>query len=140
MQAKTRITMIDDEETLCHLVQLNLESTGRFEVTTATDPRDGIRLAQSERPDLIILDLMMPHMEGSVVAEKLLECQQTKNIPILFLTVLADKNISGAYMEGSHSRKMVAKPVTTAELVRRIDEMLANSGVNERRRLTASVN
>lgn len=130
MQDKKRITMIDDEETLCHLVRLNLESTGRFEVTTATDPREGLKLAQTEKPDLIILDLMMPHMEGSVVAEKLLENNQTKDIPILFLTVLADKNLTGAYMGESKTRKMVAKPVTTSELVRRIEEMLKHPGIN----------
>lgn len=130
MRDKKRITMIDDEETLCHLVRLNLESTGRFEVTTATDPREGLKLAQAEKPDLIILDLMMPHMEGSVVAEKLLENNQTKDIPILFLTVLADKNLAGAYMVESKTRKMVAKPVTTTELVKRIEEMLTHNGIN----------
>ena len=70
--AKSKILIIDDEENLCFLVKMNLEATGRYEVLTATDPREGLKLAKANIPDLILLDLMMPHMEGSEVAERLM--------------------------------------------------------------------
>jgi CheY-like chemotaxis protein len=115
---------MDDEEMLCRLVKLNLESSGAFEVAIATDPRDGIALAHTYKPDLILLDLMMPHMEGSEVAEKLMETPDTASIPIIFLTALADKgqvNAAGGTIAG---RSFIAKPVTTSELSRRIEQEL----------------
>jgi len=124
MPDKKKIMIIDDEETLCHLVQLNLESTGRFEVIAATDPREGIRLVRMHHPDLILLDLMMPYMEGSEVAEHLMEFEDTKDIPIVFLTALAEKNRVSANMGTIAGREFIAKPVTTSELVKRIDAIL----------------
>ncbi|MDD2773460.1 MAG: response regulator [Elusimicrobiales bacterium] len=122
---KKKIVIIDDEDMLCRLIKLNLESTGRFEVSAATDPRDGIKLVRSVKPDLLLLDLMMPYMEGSEVAEKLLETPDTAKIPIVFLTALADKNQSTSEDGGVAGRTFIAKPVTTGELIRRIDSILA---------------
>ncbi|MFA5161398.1 MAG: response regulator [Elusimicrobiales bacterium] len=124
MQTKKKILMIDDEETLCRLVKLNLESTGIYEVDFATDPRDGIVRAHSYKPDLILLDLMMPHMEGSDVAEKLLETPDTDRIPVIFLTALADKGQVSAAGGTIAGRSFIAKPVTTSELIRRIEQAL----------------
>jgi DNA-binding response OmpR family regulator len=125
MPEQKRILIIDDEETLCTLVKLNLESTGRFAVATATDPREGLKLARSFKPELILLDLMMPYMEGSEVAEKLLELPETASVPIIFLTALADKNQVDTGDGNIAGRNFIAKPVTTGELVRRIDAIFA---------------
>lgn len=119
---KKNILMIDDEEPLCKLVQMTLESMQRFKVTYATDPREGIRLARLNKPDLIILDLMMPYMEGSEVADQLMQTPETAKIPVVFLTALADKNQVGGGTIGG--RQFIAKPVTSSELVRRIDRIL----------------
>ena len=124
-EEKKRILIIDDEETLCMLVKLNLESTGRFVVSTATDPRDGLKLAKAFKPELVLLDLMMPYMEGSEVAEKLLEMPDMAGVPIIFLTALADKNQVDTGDGNIAGRNFIAKPVTTGELVRGIDKVLA---------------
>ncbi|MCX5783246.1 MAG: response regulator [Elusimicrobia bacterium] len=127
MDKKKKIMIVDDEEMLCHLIKLNLEATGKYEVLTATDPRDGIKAIHEWLPDLILLDLMMPHMEGSEVAARLMETDDTKNIPIVFLTALAEK--TQADQDGfSSGREFVPKPITTGELMRRIEKVLAASG------------
>jgi len=125
MAEKKKIAIIDDEETLCYLVKLNLESTGRFEVISTTDPRESIGLMRAHKPDLILLDLMMPYMEGSEVAEKLMEFDETRNIPIIFLTALAEKHQVNSNMGTIAGREFIAKPVTTSELVQRINAALA---------------
>jgi len=122
--AKSKILIIDDEENLCFLVKMNLEATGRYEVLTATDPREGLKLAKANIPDLILLDLMMPHMEGSEVAERLMDMPDTQHIPIIFLTALAEKGRVDANMGTIAGREFVAKPVTTGDLVRKIEAVL----------------
>jgi len=126
MEKKT-ILMVDDEEHLCQLVKMNLESLQRFKVIYATDPREGLRLARLHRPDLILMDLLMPYMEGSEVADQLMQSPDTDKIPIVFLTALADKNQVRSSMGTIAGRQFIAKPVTTGELVRRIDEILRTS-------------
>jgi len=128
MPEKKKIAVIDDEETLCGLIKLNLESTGRFEVMTASDPREGIKMVRSFRPDMILLDLMMPYMEGSEVAEKFMEFPETKDIPIVFLTALAERSRVEANAGNIAGREFLAKPITTSELVRKIDMVLGYSG------------
>lgn len=124
MADKKKIIIIDDEETLCFLIKMNLEAIGKYEVITATDPREGIQLVKMHKPDLILLDLMMPYMEGSEVAEKLMEIPELRDIPIVFLTALAEKGRVDANMGTIAGREFIAKPVTTGELVRKIDTVL----------------
>jgi CheY-like chemotaxis protein len=119
-----KILIIDDEEDFCHFVKLNLEKTGKYEVSFSTDPVQGIEIAKSERPDLILLDLLMPNMHGSEVAQKLLNDQRTQNIPIIFLTALAQKSEIDSATGMIGGRRFIAKPVTPEELVARLEEVL----------------
>lgn len=123
--AKKKILLIDDEEGFCSLVKLNLEKTKRFEVLTSTSGLEGIEIAKDKQPDLILLDIYMPDMEGSEVAEHLLEDATTKDIPIIFLTALVDKETVelGGGIIGK--REFIAKPVAPKELISRIEAILA---------------
>ncbi len=102
-----------------------LERTGQYKVTSATKPLQGISLAKMLRPDLILLDIKMPQMDGSQVAEKLLEDPKTGSIPIVFLTGLVTN------METKHQamevagRTFIAKPVTKNELLQALGRLLA---------------
>jgi len=61
---KKKILLVDDEEDFCFFVKLNLERTGKYQVFTATNGMEGIRLAKQLKPDLIFLDIVMPKMGG----------------------------------------------------------------------------
>jgi CheY-like chemotaxis protein len=88
---KKKILLIDDEEDFCFFVKLNLEKTGRFEVLTTTSGANGVIMASRERPDLILLDIIMPEMGGGQVAELLLENPRTRNIMVMFITAIASR-------------------------------------------------
>lgn len=84
---KKRVLIIDDEEDFDYFVKANLEQSGNFEVITATNGKDGIKAASQQKPDLILLDIMMPQMDGFEVLSKLRNINsQARRIPIIMLT------------------------------------------------------
>jgi CheY-like chemotaxis protein len=91
MPERSKIVVIDDEEDFCEFVKWSLEDTGKFEVLVSTDGPSGIILAQTEEPELILLDINMPQMNGAEVADRLLHNDDTKDIPIAFITGLLQK-------------------------------------------------
>jgi two-component system sensor histidine kinase/response regulator len=87
-------------------------------VIYATDPSEGIRIARTEPPDLILLDILMPKMEGSQVAEVLLTDPRTKQIPLLFLTaVVTEAEIGLKAIKKIGGQNFIAKPVDTKRLI-----------------------
>jgi len=87
---KKRILIIDDEPDFARVVQLRLEAAG-YEVLAAFDGMQGVSFAHKEKPDLIILDIMMPAMHGHRVCEALKKSSKTWTIPIIFLTAKGSK-------------------------------------------------
>ena len=83
-----KILVIDDDSSINKLIELNLQLAG-FEVYCSTDPLQGFALAKQELPDLIILDVMMPEVDGYTIAKYIRENDQTKDTPILMLTALS---------------------------------------------------
>ena len=118
---KKKLLLIDDEEDFCFFVKLNLEKTGKFEVLTTTSGNNGIIMASRERPDLILLDIIMPEIGGGQVAELLFENQKTKNIPVLFITAIASRREVQSQEGMIGGRNFIAKPVTPEELMAKID-------------------
>lgn len=80
-----RILVVDDDPVILRLIEVNLDLEG-FEVITADRGEDAIEQARSATPDLIILDLMMPEMSGWEIAERLQKDDETKGIPLVFLS------------------------------------------------------
>ena len=85
----TRVLVIDDEAPIRLLCRVNLEAEG-MEVLEASDGPTGLEKARNEEPDVILLDVMMPGIDGWQVAEELLEDERTSRIPIVFLTARAE--------------------------------------------------
>jgi DNA-binding response OmpR family regulator len=85
----TTVLVIDDEAPIRLLCRVNLEAEG-MEVLEAPDGRAGLELARSRGPDAVLLDVMMPGLDGWAVAEELLRDERTADIPIVFLTARAD--------------------------------------------------
>ena len=81
-----RILIVDDDADIREATQLCLEITGHWEVLKAANGPDGIAIAQAERPDAILLDMMLPGMDGMTILKKLRENPTTQTIPIVILT------------------------------------------------------
>ena len=89
-QEKKSILIIDDEVGLRNLLKFRLVSFG-YDVLVAEDGYAGIEIAKDKQPDLIVLDIMMPYFNGVEVCKKLKSDHKTKHIPVVFLSVLAQK-------------------------------------------------
>jgi DNA-binding response OmpR family regulator len=85
----TRVLVIDDEAPIRLLCRVNLEAEG-MDVLEAADGKTGLDLAREEQPDVVLLDVMMPGLDGWRVAEELLDDDRTRGIPIIFLTARAE--------------------------------------------------
>jgi CheY-like chemotaxis protein len=85
MDCKKKILVIDDEPDILAVLRARLQKNN-YAVVTSLDGASGILLARQEKPDLIILDVLMPGMSGWEVCEKLKKSEETRNIPIIFLT------------------------------------------------------
>jgi two-component system alkaline phosphatase synthesis response regulator PhoP len=96
MSAKKRILLVDDEPDFCSIVQGQLEKEG-FEVEVAYDGVEGLEKVEANPPDAIVLDVMMPEMDGYEVCKKLKGDDKYADIPILMLTAVADKVTSTRY-------------------------------------------
>ncbi len=81
-----RVLVIDDEEDIREVARLSLELVGQYQVLTASSGRDGLDSARSHRPDAILLDVMMPDMDGPAALAELRADPATHDIPVLFLT------------------------------------------------------
>ena len=126
MEKTINILAVDDEESFTFFIKLNLqkETSYNFKVTTANSGAEGLKLARAVRPDLILLDIMMPGMSGTEVAEELLMDARTKNIPIIFLTAVVQKDEVQDQAGMMGGREFIAKPVGKEELISRIESTL----------------
>ncbi|MDQ3993350.1 MAG: response regulator [Actinomycetota bacterium] len=116
-----KVLVIDDEAPIRLLCRVNLEAEG-LEVVEAADGRSGLELAHSEAPDAILLDVMMPGLDGWEVAETLLKDDATSSIPIVFLTARADvrDRARGIDLGGLEYVTKPFNPVELAALVRQV--------------------
>ena len=118
----TRVLVVDDEAPIRLLCRVNLEAEG-IEVLEASDGVAGLELARSEVPDVVLLDVMMPGLDGWRVAEELLEDSRTNRIPIIFLTARAEfrDRARGLDIGGVD---YVTKPFNPLELASQVRELL----------------
>ena len=117
-----KILIIDDEEDLTFFVKANLELTGDYEVMIAKNGKEGIKLAASHKPDLILLDIMMPKMDGFEVLEKLKQAKETIAIPIIMLTAKTD-DASKIKAASLYDEDYMTKPVQIETLRAKIEEV-----------------
>src|SRR5919201_5757509 len=131
-----RVLVIDDEAPIRLLCRVNLEAEG-MEVLEAGDGPSGLEKARAEEPSVILLDVMMPGLDGWHVAEELLEDPRTSGIPIIFLTARAElrDRPRGIDIGGLD---YVTKPFNPVELAPRIRDLLARVDAGERDELRKS--
>ena len=86
--AAKRVLVCDDDPVILRLLEVNLELEG-FEVLTGNNGEEGVEIARREIPDLVILDIMMPRMDGYEACRRIKEDETTKHIPVVFLSAKA---------------------------------------------------
>jgi DNA-binding response OmpR family regulator len=130
---KTRVLVIDDEAPIRLLCRVNLEAE-EMVVLEAADGPSGLEKARSETPDVILLDVMMPGLDGRRVAEELLDDPRTSSIPIVFLTARAElrDRARGLDLGGVD---YVTKPFNPLELAPLVRDLLSRVEQGEREAL-----
>ena len=114
---RKKILIIDDEEDFTESVKFSLEKTGKYEVRTENKGSEGLASVRAFKPDLILLDILMPDMEGSDVARQIKDDESVKNIPIVFLTAVVTKRDIDTHGEVIGGYPFIAKPVGVDSLI-----------------------
>ena len=124
-----KILVVDDEELLVKGIRFNLQNDG-YEVITGRNGVDAVAAAQSEKPDLIVLDVMMPEMDGLTACSKI---RETSNVPIILLTAKAD-DMDKLIGFDNGADDYLTKPFNILELKARIRSLLRRSGAAEQKK------
>jgi len=120
---KIKILLIEDEEMLANMYETKFKNEG-FDIVKALDGEEGLKKAQEILPDFILLDIIMPKMDGFAVLKVLKENQQTKNIPIMLLTNLGQEEDIKKGEELGVVGYLVKANTTPAEVVAAVKDKL----------------
>ncbi len=122
--ARPRLLVVDDSATACLALQQHL--AGAFEVHVARDGAEGVRSALQLRPDLVLMDVMMPVMNGREACAELRRRPETASIPVIFVTSKAEEeDVVAGWLSGCTD--YVLKPVDYEELLAKIEAWIAPS-------------
>jgi len=119
---KKRILIIDDEASFTRMVKLNLEKTGAFEVREENRAAYALTAAREFKPDVILLDVIMPTMDGGDVAAHIRNDRNLKSTPIIFLTATVSQREAGPAGFNSGGALFLAKPVSLENLIHCLNE------------------
>ncbi|HEY3377017.1 MAG TPA: response regulator [Armatimonadota bacterium] len=110
-----KILAVDDERHIVRLIQVNLERAG-YEVVTAYDGREALKKIEEEQPDMVVLDVMMPYMDGLETLKQIRANPLTRNLPVIMLTAKAqDQDVFRGYSQGVDI--YLTKPFNPMELL-----------------------
>ncbi len=124
-KGRTRILLIDDEEAFTDMLKVNLELGGDYRVEVENDSLEAVKTARRCQPDLILLDAIMPGLDGFEVLTRLEEDPLTRRIPVVFLTAISHKiNFPLFRMSEVVQRKTIGKPVKIGDLIEVIEHEL----------------
>jgi CheY-like chemotaxis protein len=121
--ADKKVLIADDDPVILRLIQVNLELEG-YDVVTANNGQEAVDKATAEHPDLVILDIMMPRLDGYQACEKLKSSDETKDIPVIFLSAKAQQGD----IEKGESFGVAAyltKPFDPTELLEVVEQQLS---------------
>lgn len=117
------VLLVDDEQSMLKVLERRLASWG-CRVLLADNGLDALRLAKEQRPDLILLDVMMPEMDGLEVCRRLRARKETAQIPVILVTVKATQ-LSPEEIRGSGALTVIGKPYESEELEQAVNAALA---------------
>ncbi|MBI5201641.1 MAG: response regulator [Elusimicrobia bacterium] len=120
--AKKSIVLVDDEPIVCETVKITLSSRG-YKIKTVEDPSGAIDAIRKAKPDLVILDLYMPNIDGASLCRKLKEDEDLKDIPVLFFSGSSKPvDVMSGLKAGGYD--YVAKPIDGEELLAKVEAIL----------------
>lgn len=128
--ASKKILLVDDSETVLMMEKMILRATP-FELITAADGQEALAKAIAEQPDLILLDIILPGMDGFEICRRLRAEEATRSIPVIMVTTRAgEKHLKAAYEAGCND--YVTKPISGLELLSKIDNYIGEASGAER--------
>ena len=119
---KKKILVVDDEASLTRMLKRNLESTGRYEVRAENSGAAGLAAARAFHPDFILLDVMMPGMDGGEVAAQLRQDKDFEKTPVVFLTAIVKQEETAPTGGTIGGCEYLAKPIQLENLVACIEK------------------
>ncbi len=114
--SKKRIMIVDDEAAFTRLLKLSLEQTGQYEVQVENDARGAVRVARQFLPDLVLMDVMMPGIDGGTLATHFQANSDLERVPIVFLTAAVKRDEVRARQGKIGGLPFLAKPVDLEEV------------------------
>jgi CheY-like chemotaxis protein len=119
---RKRILVVDDEASITRTMKVNLERTGAYTVGTENQAAHALAAAREFKPDLILLDVMMPEKDGGEVAAEIQADPDLQHVPIVFLTAIVSKKETGGEPLDSGGQTFIAKPADLHSLIQCIEE------------------
>lgn len=122
-----RVLSIDDEVALTRIMKVNLESQGTYTVKTLNVTPNTVQVTKEFRPDIILMDLLMPEADGFEVANALSRHEETRGIPVIFMSATINPRVKIDKHSGlciSNGKYYLPKPVTTSQVIDSIQEVL----------------
>jgi len=116
---KKKILVVDDEESMLVLID-NLLSSQGFEVFTTDDAEEGFRILEEQKPDLAIIDIMMPDMNGIELAERVRKTPEIKDTKIMFITVVKSEEVNPGRLKKVKPLDYIGKPFENEVLVAKV--------------------
>ena len=120
--ARAKVLVVDDEEYIQHILNFSFGAEG-YEVVTASDGEEGVSKARDEKPDVIVMDIMMPKMDGYEACKQIKTDPQTKDIPVILLTAKgrdADRKLGSEVGADDY----VVKPFSPGRLIERVEGIM----------------
>jgi len=117
--ARGKVLVVDDEEYIQHILNFSFGAEG-YEVITAADGEEAVTVARSEKPDIIVLDIMMPKMDGYEACKQIKADPQTQNIPVILLTAKG-REVDRKLGAEAGADDYVVKPFSPGRLIERVE-------------------
>ena len=121
---KKRILLIDDEVAFTVLLKANLEAAGSYHVMVQNDSTQALMTARNFKPDLILLDVMMPKVSGGEIAQQLRDDPVLSRVPVVFLTAIVSREETDAQGRLIGGRDFLAKPIDNKDVIACIEKYL----------------
>jgi two-component system alkaline phosphatase synthesis response regulator PhoP len=129
--SRKKVLIVDDEIHIVYVVTIKLRNND-YDVISAENGAEAFELACSEKPDIIVTDFQMPVMSGLELVEKIRQCDQTKNIPVIMLTARSFA-IEDQQKENLQISQCLSKPFSPKELLENIEDILYHKAVIDSR-------